>query len=166
MKFNPGILRRMHRTAALCIAGPLLIIVSTGLILHLRKESSWIEPPEVGVPGSAFELSVNQIPNGARRALPDKIRGWEDVDSVNIQPRKGLVIVRTVDRWEVQLHPTTADTLQVVRRRVDLIQQLHDGSWFGQPVKFAVFFTSGLLLTIVLGSGLFIFLTRPGKRPA
>lgn len=37
--------RKLHRWGALLTAVPLLLVIVTGLLLQVKKEAAWIQPP-------------------------------------------------------------------------------------------------------------------------
>ena len=43
-------------------------------------------------------------------------------------------------------------------RRSDLIEQIHDGSFFSDAVKLYVFLPTGILLILMWGTGIYLFL--------
>jgi hypothetical protein len=69
-----------------------------------------------------------------------------------------VVKVRAKNRWEIQIDSTGGEVLQVAVRRSDLIESIHDGSFFHESFKLWVFLPSALLLVGVWGTGLYIFL--------
>ena len=66
--------------------------------------------------------------------------------------------MRGKNRWEVQIDTETKQVLQVAYRRSDLIEQLHDGSWFNEKVKLYIFLPSGIILFILWITGLYMFI--------
>ena len=69
----------------------------------------------------------------------------------------GIVKVRAKNSWEIQLDTQTGEILQVAVRRSDLIESLHDGSYFHEHAKLWVFFPTGLMLLILVLTGLHLF---------
>jgi uncharacterized iron-regulated membrane protein len=67
------------------------------------------------------------------------------------------VKVRCRNRWELQIDLETGAVLSSTMRRSDLIESLHDGSFFGDPVKLGVFLPSGLLLLLLLITGAWLW---------
>jgi hypothetical protein len=51
----------------------------------------------------------------------------------------------------------TGEVLQAAYRRSDLIESLHDGSYFDDGVKLWVFLPAGVVLLGLWGSGLYLF---------
>lgn len=68
-----------------------------------------------------------------------------------------MVKVQDKNRWEVQVDIATGDVLQVAYRWSDLIAPLHDGTFFGDPVKYGVVQPTGLVFAVMWGTGAYLF---------
>ena len=68
-----------------------------------------------------------------------------------------MLKVRCKNRWEVQLDAATGDILQVAFRRSDLIESIHDGSFFGNRAKLGVFLPTAIVLVVLWGTGVYLF---------
>jgi hypothetical protein len=102
-------------------------------------------------------LSFDQI-LAAVAAVPEaEVTGWDDVDRLDVRPAKGMVKVRCRNRWEVQVDASTGAILQTEYRRSDLIESLHDGSFFGDPMKLWVFLPSAIILAVLWLTGMYLF---------
>ena len=150
--------RRLHRIAALLSAAPLLLVVLTGLLLQLKKNSSWIQPSTQIGSGTTPTLSFPEILDAAKGVEEAQVQSWNDIDRLDVRPSKGIVKVRAKSSWEVQLDNTSGEVLQVAYRRSDLIESLHDGSWFHKGAKLWVFLPSGFLLLGLWVSGVYLWL--------
>ena len=149
--------RRWHRWIAVVVALPFLIVILSGMLLQLKKEWSWVQPPSNKGVGKTPAVSFETILEAAKKAHP-AIRGWEDVDRLDVQPNRGMVKVQAKDRWEVQLDLQTAEALQTAYRRSDLIEALHDGSWFHDKVKLWVFLPTAVLVFLLWITGVYLWL--------
>ena len=149
--------RISHRWASVLIAVPLLVVIATGIILMLKKQSSWIQPPTIGGSTKELKVSFDQILASVQSVPEADIKSWDDIDRLDVRPAKGMIKVRGVNRWEVQLDAATAEVLHVAYRRSDLIESLHDGSFFHDKVKLFVFLPSGILLFLLWVTGLYLF---------
>jgi hypothetical protein len=69
-----------------------------------------------------------------------------------------VVKVRCKNRYEVQIDTETAEILQVAVRRSDLIESIHDGSYFNDHLKLWVFLPAGIVLATLVITGLHLFL--------
>ena len=110
-----------------------------------KKDVAWIQPPTQR--GSTEELGIGfeEILASARSVPEAGIKGWDDVDRLDVRPSKGMLKVRARNRWEIQLDAATGEILQVAYRRSDLIESLHDGSFFHDKIKLYVFVPSAVL---------------------
>jgi uncharacterized iron-regulated membrane protein len=147
----------MHRWGAIICALPLVVVIGTGLLLQLKKQSDWVQPPTKRGTADAPQISFAEILEAASDCPQAGIAGWQDIDRMDVRPGHGIVKVRGKNRWEVQLDTRTAEVLSVAYRRSDLIESLHDGSWFHANVKLWVFLPSGLVLFMLWISGLYLW---------
>ncbi len=149
--------RRVHYWASLPIAIPILIIVTTGLILQLKKSLPWVQPPEQRGQAAAPALTIPQILDISRVVPAAAIESWDDVYRVELRPSRNLIKVVSQNRTEIQIDAATGQVLQVAHRRSDLIESLHDGSWFHPLVKSWLFIPSAMVLLGLLLTGVYLF---------
>ena len=102
-------------------------------------------------------LSFAEILDIAKSAPEAEIQSWDDIDRLDVRPGKGILKVRAKNRWEVQMDTATGDILQVAFRRSDLIESLHDGSFFHEGVKLGIFLPTALVLVVLWGTGVYLF---------
>lgn len=163
--------RKLHRWGAIAASLPILLILCSGLLLQLKKQIPWVQPPTLR--GSATEPAID-LPAilAAAKGIPEaRISSWADIDRLDIQPRRGIVKVITVDRWELQIDTATAEVLQSRYRRSDLIESLHDGTFFGSAAKLYIFLPAGLILLALWLTGIYLWILpivakRSGRRRA
>jgi hypothetical protein len=156
---NPRIWnRKLHRWGALATAVPFLVVIVTGLLLQVKKQVPWVQPVEQKGSPSAPAVSMDAMLAAAAGVPEAGIRTWDDVDRIDVRPGKGLVKVIGHSRWEVQLDATTGAVLQAAYRRSDLLEALHDGSWFHDRAKLWIFLPSGLVVLGLWLTGLYLFL--------
>ncbi len=149
--------RKLHRWGSILALAPMLVIIVTGIILMLKKESAWIQPPTKRGESSQLAIGFEQILESARTVEQAGIKSWDDVDRLDVRPGKGVVKVRAKNRWEVQIDTKTGEVLQCMVRRSDLIESIHDGSYFHDGVKLWVFLPSGVVLAILVLTGVHLF---------
>jgi uncharacterized iron-regulated membrane protein len=175
MKINWRVwLRKIHRWGAVIIALPFLVVIVTGLLLQLKKQLPWVQPPAGRGQGNLPQVSFDAILDAAKSVPAAEIRGWDDIDRLDVRPTRGYVKVQARTRWEIQVDLKTAKILQVAYRRSDLIESIHDGSWFHDAVKLWVFLPSAVVVLVLWGTGIYLFVlphyvrwtrTPPGKMP-
>jgi len=149
--------RKTHYWGAFAIFLPMSVIIATGILLQLKKEVAWIQPPIAnGEVQNNPIISFDDILAAAKSATEANIQSWDDVDRLDVRIDKGIVKVRGKNRWEVQVDTHTGDVLQAAYRRSDLIEQLHDGSWFHDKVKLWIFFPTGIILLALWMTGIYM----------
>jgi len=153
-------LRKLHRWGAILIALPFLIVLITGLLLQVKKEFDWIQPPSKA--GSISNLTpaidFKNILEVSKSVEEAGISSWENIDRLDVRPDKGIVKVRSNKGWELQIDLGTGMVLSSNKRRADLIESIHDGSWFHDRAKLWVFLPSALVVTILWITGIYLFL--------
>lgn len=157
MKFSK-INRLFHRWGSIIIAAPILLVIISGIILLLKKESSWIQPPTKRGASKELTVSFDTILQEAQSVDEAEISDWGDISRVDVRPNKGMMKVRAANGWEIQLDSQTGQVLQVAYRRTDLIESLHDGSFFHDKVKLWLFLPSALILLGLWLTGIYLFL--------
>lgn len=150
--------RRLHRWGAVAVGLPFLLVIASGLLLQVKKQVPWVQPPEQRtanpVPGLSWETII-----AAAQAHPQaQVRSWDDIDRVDVRPSKGILKVITKSRWELQLALDDGRVLQTAYRRSDLIEQLHDGSFFGDTAKLWIFLPVGIVVFGLWLTGLYLWL--------
>ncbi|MEZ5978746.1 MAG: PepSY-associated TM helix domain-containing protein [Planctomycetota bacterium] len=150
--------RELHRIGALVTALPVLVVVASGLLLQLKKESDWIQPPTKRGAGGAPAVSFERILDAARSVPVAEVASWDDVARLDVRPDRGIVKVQAKNSHEVQVDTATGEVLQVAYRRSDLIESIHDGSWFHEKAKLWVFLPSGAILLLLWGTGVYLWL--------
>lgn len=152
-------LRILHRWGSMVIALPLAITVLTGVLLLIKKESAWIQPPtQKGAQRNTIPTqSFTALFEAARSVSDAGIHTWADLDRVDIKPGKGIIKFVSRTRWEVQVDTHTAKILQVAYRRSDLIEALHDGSWFFEGAKLGIWLPSAAVLIGLWMTGVYLF---------
>ncbi len=153
----PTLLRKLHYWGSVVIALPIAVIICTGVLLQLKKEITWIQPKEIKTQARDFAITGDQILRAAMAAPALKVRSWDDIARIDIRPDRGLVKVSAQNHWEIQLHSATGETLQVAYRRSDLIESIHDGSWFHDSAKLWIFLPGGVLLFGLWLTGMYLF---------
>jgi len=150
--------RKMHRWAAIIIALPVIIVIISGVILQVKKEFDWIQPPTQRGSGSEPALSFDKILDVVRNVPSVGLTNWNDINRLDVRPGKGIIKVRGNNDWEVQIDSKTGDVLQVSVRRSDFIESIHDGSFFHESFKLWVFLPSALILAGIWGTGNYLFI--------
>lgn len=150
-------MRKLHRWATVLIVLPFFIVLVSGLLLQVKKEVAWIQPSTQTGTGGAPQLSFEEILQIARGMPEAEIEAWTDVDRLDVRPDDGVVKVRANNSWEVQIDTQTGEVLQVAQRRSNLIESIHDGSWFHNRAKLWIFLPAAVIVLGLWISGVYLF---------
>ncbi len=160
--------RHLHLWISLSIFLPVFIVIGSGLLLQVKKEIDWIQPPtqkvsqtllEEATDSSSTIISSQQILQAVQTVSNAQLTRWEDIDRLDIRPNKGIIKVRGNNHWEVQLNAYTGAVLQTAYRRTDTIESIHDGSWFFEGAKLYLFLPVALLLFVIWLTGIVMLFT-------
>jgi len=152
--------RSWHRRGAILASIPVLVIMTTGLLLQLKKDWAWVQPPTARgtEPERGPVISFDTILAAAMTVERAGIETWAHVDRLDVRPDKGIVKVRARTRWEIQIDTATGEVLQVAYRRSDLIESIHDGSFFaGDWTKLWIFLPAGVTLLLLWVTGIYLW---------
>jgi hypothetical protein len=156
------IFRKIHRTTGALLFIFFFAVSITALLLGWKKNSGGLILPKTSI-GSTTDLNkwltIDSLHKIAIKILHDSIDKnlSPELDRIDIRNNKGVVkFVFVDDYWEIQLDGANGKALQILKRRSDLIEDLHDGSFLdyyfktdGEPFK--LFYTS------LMGLALFTF---------
>ena len=157
MSFNV-LNRKVHYWASAIAAVPLFVIIVSGLFLQAKKQSAWVQPPEQRGTGTAPVLTFDDVLARVKQVPEMQVAGWDDVNRIDVRPGRGVAKVWLHNGYEVQIDLGTGSVLQVAYRRSDLIESIHDGSFFGGDwVKLGLFLPAGLTLLLLWLSGIWMF---------
>lgn len=153
------LLRKIHHWGAILVALPLIVMIGAGILLMLKKEISWIQPPsQKGIERSAVPSQSFGALFQAATAVPEAgITTWADLERVDVKPGKGMIKFVSASNWEVQVDTETAEILQVAFRRSDIIEAIHDGSYFADWTKLYLFLPAAVVLFGLWLTGLYLF---------
>ena len=149
--------RKVHYWLAIAVAIPALVIFTSGILLQVKKQVPWVQPPELKGTGDGPAIPFEQILAISRGVPEAGIQTWDDVDRVDVRPSKGILKVTSRSRWELQIDSATGQVLSSAYRRSDLIESIHDGSFFHPLAKLWLFLPTGISLTLMLVSGIYLF---------
>lgn len=154
-----------HKWVGIIAALVLTVCAGTGFLLLIKKEVAWVQPPErAGAAPNTLSVTFDDI---LRACVGDErlgIKGWGDVRRVDVRPRAGIAKVITRDGMEAQVDLSTGELLQVAERRSDLIESIHDGSFFGEWAHGYLWPLASVSLLFLVFSGLWLWLLPKVRR--
>jgi hypothetical protein len=158
--------RKVHYWAAFIAALPVLIIIASGILLQMKKQVDWVQPPEHRGTGTVPVIDFDRIMTALRSVPSLGVTGWDDVDRLDVRPGRGIAKVTLYSRWEAQIDLGTGNVVQTAYRRSDLIESIHDGSFLaGDWTKLGLFLPAGVVLLLLWVSGIWmVWVPIKGKR--
>lgn len=149
--------RTIHKWTSIIIAIPLLVILVTGLLLLVKKEFNVIQPATMkgqsNIPSIAFER-VLDIGKTVKLA---EINDWSDIDRLDVRPRKGIIKIRSHNKIEIQIDAKSGDVLQVAKRNTDLIESIHDGTFFEKNANLWLMTPVAIVSLVISFTGIILF---------
>jgi uncharacterized iron-regulated membrane protein len=153
------LLRKIHHWGSLFIMLQMGLVIGAGLLLILKKELDWVQPPTAkGVAQTEVpRMTMDELFGIAKGVDELQLNEWSELSRVDFKPDKGIVKFVAPNNWEAQIDTATGDVLQIAYRRSDIIESLHDGSFFADWVKLYVFFPTGVILLLLWATGIYLF---------
>lgn len=156
MKFNL-LNRKIHYWASIAVAVPILIVIVSGILLQTKKYAAWIQPTEQRGAAQTPQISLPQVLEISRTVAEAEIKTWDDINRLDVRPSRGMLKVTAKNHWEIQIDTQTGAILQTAYRRSDIIESIHDGSFFHENVKVWIFLPSGIVLFFLWLTGIYLF---------
>ena len=80
-----------------------------------------------------------------------------ELGRVDLKPGKGMIKSVSASQREVQVDTHSAEVLKVSKWRSDIIESIHDGSYFADRMKLCLFLLVGVVLFILWFTGVYLF---------
>lgn len=161
---------KLHKWIGVVAALILVNAAVTGGLLLVKKQFAWIQPPEQKGSASHAPAATFDAVLAALKTVPAAgVSSWKDVARLDVRPNRSLIKATCANGLEVQLDAADARVLQSAVRRSDLIEQIHDGSFFGDAVHGWLMPAVAASLAFLSLSGVYLFLApwlRRRKRAA
>jgi uncharacterized iron-regulated membrane protein len=159
--------RTIHNWLSIFIALPVLLLIISGLFLQLKKDVDWIQPPSVrGESADTPTVSHDDLLRAATSVPETAGLKWSEFERIDYKADRGTVKFITFEGWEVQVDTTNGSVLSVALRQSDFLEKLHDGSYFGDFVKYYITLPTGIVLFILWVTGLWMFFYPYVKKAA
>jgi uncharacterized iron-regulated membrane protein len=150
--------RRVHYWGSAICAIPLLIVIVTGIILQFKKNADWVQPSSMRGLGKEPTITFEKVIDVAKTVDVAQVEDWKDIDRLDVRPKKGIIKIRTKSRWEIQIDHQTGYILKTAYRRSDLIESIHDGSFFHDKAKLWFFLPCAIILLVLWITGMYLFI--------
>lgn len=153
------LVRKVHRFMGASLFIIFLFISITGLLLGWKKDSKGYLLPDTqkGISAQADDWLPLAVLQERAVFLLDSVNPSlnTQVDRMDIRPGVGIVKFTFEEHYyEVQLDLTSGELLSYGKRRSDLLEHIHDGSWIDHQIDSNFF---KLLYTSIGGLALLLF---------
>jgi len=167
MSFNV-LNRKIHYWIGFGAALPMLVMIASGLLLQGKKQWTWVQPAEQRGTGTLPVISLDDVLTSLKSVPGMNVQGWDDVNRIDVRPGRGVAKAWLMNGYEVQVDLGTGRVMQTAYRRSDLIESIHDGSFFaGDWTKLGIFLPSGIVVLLLWLSGMWMWwVPFAGKRRA
>jgi uncharacterized iron-regulated membrane protein len=158
---------QMHKWVGIVSALILVNVSVTGLLLLEKKKVAWLQPPtQTGQTGTAADfISIAELFAAVAQIQHPDFPDAAAVDRVDLRPAKRVFKVRSrFNRAEVQVDAVNGRILSIAPRRSDLLEALHDGSWFGAWMHGWVMPLAAVANLLLVLTGLTLWLKRAWPR--
>jgi hypothetical protein len=133
-------------------------MIISGLFLQSKKHWAWVQPVEHRGTGKAPVIGLDEILTSLRTVPEMNVQTWDDVNRIDVRPGRGVAKAWLMNGYEVQVDLGTGRVMQTAYRRSDLIETIHDGSWFaGDWTKLGLFLPSGIVVLLLWLSGMWMW---------
>ncbi len=129
------LLWNLHRWIGLSICLVIATTAVTGFLLLVKKEFTSIQPAtQIGAEGTPDQFVSIAVVLAAARDTGDPVFATiDDIERIDFRPGRRVHKVRSIHgHREVQVDAVTGLVLSDTWRPSDLIESIHDGSWFAQ----------------------------------
>lgn len=151
--------RQIHKWGSIIIALPLLVVCITGILLLLKKQLSFVQPPTAKSATAEPSLAFDQLLNVAKSVDSAQIKTWKDIDRLDVRPNKGIIKIRSENDVEIQIDSGTGEILHVAVRRSDFIESIHDGTFFEKNANLWLMLPVTIVFIFILITGVILFVT-------
>ena len=128
------IVRKIHRTAGVCLFAVFILVACTGLLLGWKKHTGGLILPKTHRGTTAVIaqwLPTDSLHKIACEIVRDSVSQniSLELERIDYRPDKGMVkFVFVEGYWGIQLDCATGKLLHIGRRWSDLVENIHDGS--------------------------------------
>jgi len=150
--------RLVHKWASIFIALPLLVVFVTGILLLIKKEFDFIQPPTAKGESSIPSISFDQVLSIAKTIEQAQIGSWDDIDRLDVRPSKGIIKIRSNNSFEIQIDSRTAKVLHVAERRSDFIESIHDGTFYQKNANLWLMLPVAIIALVMAITGIIMFI--------
>lgn len=149
--------RIIHKWASIVLVLPFLVILISGILLLLKKEISFIQPLTAQSDNRVPSITFEQILIAAKSVEQANITDWDDINRLDVRPNKGITKIRSHNSIEIQIDNQSGAVLQVAKRNSELIEAIHDGTFFEKSANIWLMLPISIILLVISFTGVVLF---------
>ena len=157
----------VHKWAGIILAVVFTMTAVSGFMLLIKKQVSWIQPPtQKDAEGAVEDFITNQqlFEIIFAQDHPD-FRSVEDIERVDFRPGKRVFKVHSEHHHaEMQVGAVSGKVLSVSWRMSDLLENIHDGSFFAGWIHGWFMPAYAVMLLFMAFSGLWMWIEPKVRR--
>lgn len=153
--------RKTHKWVGILLSVVFLNSAMTGILLLEKKKFACIQPPTLtGAEGTVEDfISTRKLFEIVLSRAGTNFRSLEDVDRIDFRPGKRVFKVQSKHNYaEIQVDAVTGEILSTVWRPSDLLEDMHDGSYYADWLHATLMPVAGGGLVLLSVSGLYLWL--------
>ncbi|MCP4452174.1 MAG: PepSY domain-containing protein [Planctomycetes bacterium] len=127
----------LHKWLGIVLCLILINISVTGLLLLEKKRCDWIQPPtQKGREGKPEDfVTIQTAVDAVLDCNHADFATANAIDRIDVRPGKRVYkVISKTNHTEIQVDAITGQVLSQATRSSDMLEQLHDGSLFGEWV--------------------------------
>ncbi len=124
----------LHKWIGIALSVVFINVSVTGLLLLEKKHYDWIQPPtQRGQEGKPADfVTIQAALDTVLDCNHPDFADLNTVDRIDVRPGKRVYkVLSKTNHAEIQIDAMTGKVLSMSKRKSDMLEQLHDGSFFG-----------------------------------
>jgi len=153
--------RKTHKWVGILLSVVFLNSAVTGILLLEKKNYAWIQPPTLtGAEGKAEDfISTRNLVEIVLSQDSPNFRSLEDIDRIDFRPDHRVFKVHSKHNYaEIQVDAVTGEILSTAWRPSDLLEDMHDGSYYADWLHATLMPVTGGGLVLLTVSGIYLWL--------
>jgi uncharacterized iron-regulated membrane protein len=145
----------LHKWIGIVLSLVFINVSVTGLLLLEKKHYDWIQPPtQRGQEGKPADfVTIQAALDSVLDSNHPDFANLDAIDRIDVRPGKRVYkVLAKTNHAEIQIDAMTGKVLSVSERKSDMLEQLHDGSFFGDWMH-------GKIMPVVAIANIFLTLT-------
>jgi uncharacterized iron-regulated membrane protein len=150
-----------HKWTGIILAVVLLNTAVSGFLLLVKKDFDWIQPPTQKTEGGSVAqfITIEKLYEIVLSQDHSDFKLSSDINRIDVRPSEAIFKVKSEHNYsEMQVDAVNGKVLSIATRNSDLIEELHDGSFYGKWIHDWLMTFTAFALIYFTGTGLYLWL--------